>query len=305
MLCDNKRSNQEIDVLSVQNSSIDAYVNDSVRNKYSGFLEIADFDNDGQMEFLTRMGIQDIPDLSGSTFRYYLTGKIIGTPSYKVYTQIGDNPLPTDLDGNSELEVLSISGVALGWREEPNLYWTNYSQTNHNPTINSVTYTPSLCIEPNSTLIIDISASDTESDTIYYSHKCSDTDNQTAFNTTSTRSCSYGEEGSYTNTISVNDTFHLIPNTYSDTVTVKQNCTQSSVRGSMPLPTELIRREAGLGAGSERRGLLPEIFYGTINFFKMLPALATLGFMLLVVMIIVAVALLIKSIFTMATRLMS
>jgi hypothetical protein len=135
-----------------------------------------------------------------------------------------------------------------------------------------------------------ISATDLNNDTIGYAHRCSASDNMTEFNSTNSRNCFYLNAGNYSNTIYVNDTNHTTWNSFAQIIEVKTNCNPNRIN----LPTEIIVRSTE--AGKETSGLLPEIYFGTVAFFKFLPPLAVLGFIFLAVMVILAVGFILQGI---------
>lgn len=287
----------ELDLFNYSGATVDAYFNKTYKGVMFGNLQIGDFDSNGKLDFMTIFGVSTIEDYATSDMPFLPFSRSIVTRGGEGIDQMGikDATTPADINNDGITEIIAGNGT------DSNLYYFNISAGNSLPSINSIIYSPSLCIDPNSTLTITILATDPENDTIGYAHKCSDVENMTAFNSSDTRNCFYTNEGSYSNTIFVNDTVHTTWNSYSRGITVKMNCTQGEADWSIPLPTEIIERSTE--AGRETRGLLPEIYFGIVAFFKFLPPLAILGFVFLSVMVIVAVGFIIQGIVRLIVKL--
>lgn len=193
--------------------------------------------------------------------------------------------VPADLnfDGSLDLACADTNSVAL---LSPNV-------TNSNPYITQVAYDPSTLVAVNETLTAIISATDDESNNILYSHKCNSTVDWSSEDSSNTKDCVYDTVGSYTLTVGVRDSFHGDYTTFPQTITVTStgavcdndfvceaeqgetylscpnDCdspeeTQipdsTTATGGLPVPTQLV------DVDDTNKGLLPEIYYGTMGF---------------------------------------
>ena len=221
-------------------------------------------------------------------------------------------PADLQLDGQQEL-------ICSG-KDTTIVYFS--SHVNDNAVIQTVSFDPSTTIQVNTSVTFFIFATDLEADTpLTYKHKCEAGDVLANESQNPTRSCFYDTIGIHEITVAVSDPFHTNFNTFVEsptpiTVTVSgepvcgdliceagennfncaidcplANVSQSVLVGSIPLPTELVELD------NTNRGLLPEIYFGTIGFMSsVLSPTIVLVFLFFLVMIMVTVAIIIKKI---------
>lgn len=190
--------------------------------------------------------------------------------------------VPADLDYDGLLDVICTSTA------QTKVWMANY--TNQNAYIDSVTYDPSLVVEKDSTLYTYISATDPESDTIYYAIKCNDSASFSTFIDSSTQSCTFDTVGVYNVSVAVRDEFHFVYDIFSQDITVTQTgticdndgtCeasqgeTYANCPADCPYPEDTTQAEGGVAIPTKlvdtedyNRGLLPSIYYGTLGFFS-------------------------------------
>jgi hypothetical protein len=231
------------------------------------------------------------------------------------YSHLDNFPLyscvPADLDVDGFLDII-CSG-------EGGTTFLSSGGVNTNSQIVSVAYSPSLSVGIGETLYAIVTANDSDGDTIFYREKCSNSESWSAFDNNATRSCVYGSVGVFNMSVAVKDLFHTDTDIFSQSILVTDtgticdndliceagqgetylncgdcpapNVTQSSVNGSMPLPTQLV------DVANTNQGLLPEIYYGTLGFMSsVLSPLIVLVFVILFVMIILTIGVIIRKI---------
>jgi hypothetical protein len=265
-------------------------------------LTIADMNNNGYLDFILSVGqriyIYD---------PYSQTSILQDNISNNVYSCI-----PADINRDAFQEII-CSGNGF-----TKLYSSIYE--NQNPTISEIAYDPDITIQANTTLYAYVTALDDESDTIYYRHRCSNDENWTTTDFSSTRSCSYSSLGIYTLTFGVRDGYHDDYTTTSQIIYVSltgvevcgdgecvgsetyQSCPAdcpyeeeipdtTTSEGGIPIPTQLVDTE------NINQGLLPEIYYGTLAFWsKILNPLIIVVFVIFMVLIMLTIGTIIKKI---------
>jgi hypothetical protein len=167
------------------------------------------------------------------------------------------------------------------------------------PTNNSVPVIISLttsqvtnCISPNTTIIITIEATDKENETIYYAHRCSDTDTQSIFDTNNTKICFYGNFGEYNLGIYVNDS-NMTPNyvAYYNYIRVTTEKCIKPCSTCTPIPVNPVDID------NINQGLLPTVYFGLISFITTpLPSVFIIFTVIVVVLIIGAIGTIISKI---------
>lgn len=278
---------------------------------YSGSinsLTIANLNPDNYMDFIYSNG-------AGSILMYDIKNDI----SYYNRTS-GDfisSCIPADLS------VSGFQDVICSGSTRTLLFQTTYQ--NQNPTINSVVYSPSTTIQTNVLLNMNVNSVDNESDLVYYSYSCFDGDNWTANTLSSSGSCIYNTVGIFNASVRVQDSYHQSNYSYfSQSINVlagginpcnnngicevgigenNGNCPndcsvtnssqnqQDTGTGGSAIPTQLV------DPANINQGLLPEIYFGTLGFFSnTLQPIIILVFMIFFVMIILAIAFIIRSI---------
>jgi nitrous oxidase accessory protein NosD len=148
------------------------------------------------------------------------------------------------------------------------------------------------CISPESLITFTIYAIDPENDTMSYSHSCFDGDPMTPFNTTgSNRSCYYGNEGTFTLIVFVNDTRHTSWNSYPQTIVALPDIT--GVCGGTCIQTNLI----DMNNPNNPNALLPQLYFGSLAFFKTtLSPMLILGMAIFFVLIMITLGVIIRKI---------
>lgn len=161
--------------------------------------------------------------------------------------------IPVDLtyDGLTDIICTYPSGTTK--------YSVNY--TNQNAYINSVEFSPATTIQVNSTLTATISATDPESDYIYYSIRCNNTASFSTDTGSNVKYCTYDTLGMYNVTTRVRDEFHGTYDTLTQEIEVAIT-TYTQVEGGVSIPTQLV------DVDNTNEGLLPSIYYGTLGFFS-------------------------------------
>jgi len=197
-------------------------------------------------------------------------------------------PVDIILDGSNDL-VCSRTG-------NTTIFTANY--TNQNAHITSVVLDPSSTIAINSTLVAYIYANDPESDTIYYSHKCSATDTASNWTTSNAKTCVYSQAGNYLLSVYARDIFHSDYSTLTINITVTPTGLPPVCNNNGICDTDLGETNANCpydcpvapnqttGTGAEiglttttlptdivnptniNQGLLPEIYFGILAFFS-------------------------------------
>jgi hypothetical protein len=266
-------------------------------------LTIADMNNDGKKEFVYSLSnihlVYDMVnnrEIINDTINYHGQCSTAGEPYIS-------SCISADINANNYLEIV-CSG-----RDYTRVFY--YSPPNYNPIINSVTYSPSTHIKPNNKVFVEIDATDPESETIYYNHKCYNGDTWKYENTNNFRNCTYYIEGVYNLTVGVIDDSHSDYNTYSQLIYVNytgdsSNCDYDSICDidesypscsdcpfveseynpiqSIDIPTQIVN------VTDINQGLLPEVYYGLVAFmsYSLRPVLIMV-FVILIALIIFSV----------------
>jgi hypothetical protein len=199
--------------------------------------------------------------------------------------------------------------------------------TNNAPTINSLAFSPSATITIGENLGVSVSATDPESDSILYIADCG---NGVDFpeQASNSFSCTYSTAGTYTFTAYVRDAYHFTYNSFNYSILVTNvggacnyndvceaglgesvsNCPEDCVsggagssvggeNGTMSIPIQLVDTTQIYEVGQER-GLLPEIYYGTLSFLSnSLAPIFILVFVIFIVLIMFAIGTIVKKIF--------
>jgi len=194
--------------------------------------------------------------------------------------------IPADLNYDGALDLVCADGDSMEM--------LSANITNTNPYITQVAYDPSTLVAVNQTITAIITAIDDDNDNILYIHKCQSSDNWSAEDGSNTKDCVYGSVGTYLLTVGVRDPYHLDTyDTFSQTITVTSTggicdndyiceseqgetyfscpndceapeedpiADQTTATGGTPLPTTLVDID------NVNKGLLPEIYYGTLAF---------------------------------------
>ncbi len=275
-------------------------------------LTIVDINNNGVQDFIfSQRDGYIIYDPEIDTILIEKAGTL---GSFPTENEVFRSCIPADLqlDGQQEL-ICSGKDITI-------VYFS--SHVNDNAVIQSVSFDPSTTIQVNTSVTFFIFATDSESDTpLTYKHKCETGDVLANESQNPTRSCFYDTIGIHFITVAVSDPFHTNFNVFSQsptpiTVTVSGgsvcgdliceagetnfncaidcplgNVSQSSLVGSIPLPTELVEID------NQNKGLLPEIYFGTIGFMSsVLSPTIVLVFLFFLVMIMITVGIIIKKI---------
>jgi hypothetical protein len=165
--------------------------------------------------------------------------------------------------------------------------------TNQYPVITGLTTSENThCVPPNTTLVITITANDTENETIYYAHRCTDIDTQSSFDTNNTKTCFYGNLGEYNLGTYVNDT-NMSPS-YVALYTYIRVTTEKCIRPCLTCTTisiELVDLE------HPEEGLLPTVYMGMLSLISQpLPAVFTIFVIMIAVLLISTIGLIITKI---------
>jgi len=169
----------------------------------AGILELvlADMNNDGKDDFISSSATGSL----GSTQSYVdIFSPVSNSSIYNKTLGIGTgepNCIPADLTFDGKLDLICSQNAVTTLFNVGGLI-------NTNSFINVVTYSPSATIQEGNSLSISISATDNESDAIYYAVKCSDSTTWSSYTTSSTQSCVYASAGTYNNTVAVRDLYH-------------------------------------------------------------------------------------------------
>ncbi len=268
---------------------------------FPNFLTLADMNENGVFDFILASG--------GRLFVYdpVIDSFLINEAD----VSLSDNYcVPADLNNDGFIEIIcSKSG-------QTKMYLADFS--NQNAFVTSVTLDPSNIVAINQTLFLFISATDPEGQQIFFKHRCEAGLNFTTVTSSSTGECVFDSIGFKTVTVAVKDPFFTTFNTFDVQITVTEtgvsicgdlvcegletnfncaidcpatNISQSGLSGSIPLPTELVEID------NQNRGLLPEIYFGTIGFMSsVLSPTIVLVFLFFLVMIMITVGIIIKKI---------
>ena len=236
------------------------------------YLVIADMDANSYDDFILTLGSRLFlyePTLD----KFYMNE----TNSY-----IGNACIPADLNRDGFLELIcSKSGGTV-------VYSSSYS--NQNAVINSVTFSPSTLVSLGDTLYSYTSASDIENHPIVYRFKCSSSEAWSNASSSNVGTCVYDSVGIYNLTVGVRDIFYSTYDIFSQEITVtelglicdnddvcesSQGETYINCPNDCPTPTETTQVEGGIAIPLDLvntedtdKGLLPEIYYGTLGFFS-------------------------------------
>lgn len=255
------------------NNLSEPYVSGAV-DYYLQSFTLADMNNNGYDDFIIHLSngktkiIDSYQNLT--IFSSALTGK--------------KSCIPADLIASGSL---SLFCVATGSTGTSTLITATTS--NSAPSITSVSFEPATIVAVNQTLTTTITATDSDSDTLYYSHQCFGADSWSANTTDNVKTCIYATTGNYTYTAGVTDLFHGYTQ-FSQTIQVTPegfvcnnnavceaelgetsvNCaTDCSSGGSSSGNLNTIEINSELvSTTNPNQGLLPEIYYGIIAFFS-------------------------------------
>ena len=275
----------------------------------SASFTLADMDNDGYKDFVF---FSTYPQISSNMTIYspHKNSFIYTVPSGE------SSCVPADVNIDGFLEIVCSDSTS----NKTSVFFNN-GLVNNNPVINSVSYQPSLVVNIGQGVSVVINATDSENNTIYYTHKCFDSDNFSADSLNYIQGiCSYDYIGFYNLTVGVSDHYHSNYNYFSQEINVTSavivcnnngicesgedsiNCPndcllnnngnpQSSSNGGATIPTELV------DTTNINQGLLPEIYYGTMGFLSnTINPVIILVFFIFFIFIILAIALIIKKI---------
>ena len=265
------------------------------------FLTLADMNENGVFDFILV-----------SDSRIFVYDPVIDSFLLnEVDVSIGNNYcVPADVNNDGFIEIIcSKSG-------NTKMYLSDFS--NQNAFVTSVTLDPSNIVAINQTLFLFIGATDPEGQQIFFKHRCEAGLNFTNVTSSSDGICVFDSIGIKTLTVAVKDPFFTTFNTFDVIITVTEsgvsvcgdlicegaetnfncaidcplgNVSQAGLSGSIPLPTELVELD------NTNKGLLPEIYFGTIGFMSsVLSPTIVLVFLFFLVMIMVTVAIIIKKI---------
>lgn len=274
------------------------------RTQTNGILTLADMNNNNFDDFIFSQG--NVTSIFDPAIPVYLLPNRTAIAS-------GSSCIPVQYSFDGFLDIVCTS------TSNTTAFYSNLS--NQNSYISSVSVDPSQIIATGQTLNILISATDPESDTIYYSRKCFEGDSYSSDSVTSTLTCIYNSSGIYNITVRVKDIFHSTYNyaSFLETVTTSgsvcnnngtcdssigetnSNCpfdcpstvvsNTTSVVGGTTIPNDLVNVE------NTEQGLLPEIYYGTLGFMSyVLTPSIILIFIIFFVLIIFAIGKVIKNI---------
>jgi hypothetical protein len=277
-------------------------------------LTTADMNHDGKQDFIVSYG-------DGVTIYDVYNGNMLfqsnGTQNFGFYSCI-----PADLTQDGLQEVI-CSGQTQTLMLQSNL-------TQSSPYFTSIIISPSLTIGTGQVLSFNMTAFDTNGDTPYFSKKCFVGDSWNIPTTSNILTCSYAIAGTYLFTLGVKDLYHSTYTEYSDFVNVIESGTScnnnliceanlgenyvscpndcsaptptqpngtTQAEGGMAIPTKIVDTE------NTDEGLLPSIYYGILAFFSLI-ALPTmiLVFLIFFVLIIIAIAFIIKRIAQMVAK---
>lgn len=270
-------------------------------------LTIGDIDGGGTQDFIFFTSDGRLILLSGETNSFIHEGDKQSTNDF--YSCI-----PADINVDGSLEILCAG-------ESLTQLFSSSAVANNNSRITVVAYDPSTTIEVNTTLFAFITAVDDEGDSpLYYRIKCSNAEDWTNITTISTQSCFFSEIGQFNVTVGTKDPYHSTFDIFSQVITVTQTgeiCDNDGIceaeqgetyincPADCPAPSENVTQvEGGIAIPTQivdsddfNKGLLPEIYFGTLAFFsRTLQPFILLIFLILFVMIIMVLGLIIKKI---------
>lgn len=176
----------------------------------SGLITIADMNNNGYKDFIYQQGVYD--PFTNTLLNPFST------------FDVSSNCVPADvnLDGFQEIICSNSAGSVI--------YFSTLE--NQNAYITSVIYNPSTVIQVNNSLIVTISATDTENNIpFYYGIKCNSTANWSADQTSPIFNCFYSELGTTINTVRVRDQYHSIYDEFSQIIDVTDIGAECNLNG--------------------------------------------------------------------------
>lgn len=217
-----------------------------------GLLQLAtgNFDNDTTLDFMLGGTTNKFGSTKSEVLLYSLDNGLLFNDtidaSYK-------GCVIADLDNDDYNDVI-CSGVGTNI---PSITKAWFSlQGNSNPTINTIFVSPSTSITIGQTLTINISATDSNNDTIIYAHQCFNGDSIIEEDD-SIFTCSYGLAGSYTLTALVRDSLHSGYDSFSQVITVGASSTTI-----LDINQDLVNTD------DINQGFLPDIYHGILRFFS-------------------------------------
>lgn len=216
-----------------------------------GLLQLAtgNFDNDSIVDFMLGGTTNKFGSTKSEVLLYSLDNGLLFNDtidaSYK-------GCIIGDLDNDDYNDVI-CSGVGTNI---PSITKAWFSlQGNSNPTLDVLSFS-ALSIDTNDIITVNITASDIENDSIVYGHTCfvGDSIHEEADNIFF---CGYNSSGNYLITGYVRDNFHITYDSASQLISVSQGATDI-----VNIPLVLVN------VTDTNKGLLPEIYFGTLVFFS-------------------------------------
>lgn len=263
----------------------------------SSYLTIADMNHDGKYDFVFASGSQ-LYIYSPFDDDLLYSSSSLGLGSYYV---------EADLNNDGYLESVGSSDAYT--------IMLKSSATNLNAYITQVVYDPAITFQIGNTLNAYISATDPESDQIFYFKKCTGADDWSS--TSSTATCVYNATGIYSMSVGARDFFHPLTSIVTQSISVTetgvgcgdlicqegenyQNCPSdcpsqnyTQAEGGISIPQKIV------DVDNVNSGLLPEIYYGTLGFLSnVLQPMIILIFVILFAFILLAIGSIIKKIAT-------